>query len=44
MAAFSDTVAALRELQKRYKLVMISNIDDDLFAQTRKHLDVGSME
>src|ERR1700694_2942162 len=37
---FPDTVAALRELQKRYKLVVISNIDDDLFAQTRKRLDV----
>ena len=35
-----DTVPALRELQKRYKLVVISNIDDDLFAETRKHLDV----
>ena len=37
---FPDTVAALRELQKRYKLVVISNIDDDLFAETRKHLEV----
>jgi 2-haloacid dehalogenase len=37
---FLDTVAALRELQKRYKLVIISNIDDDLFAGTRKHLEV----
>jgi 2-haloacid dehalogenase len=37
---FPDTVAALRELQKRYKLVVISNIDNDLFAETRKHLDV----
>ena len=37
---FPDTVAALHELQKRYKLVVISNIDDDLFAETRKHLDV----
>jgi 2-haloacid dehalogenase len=37
---FADTVSALRELQKRYKLVVISNIDDDLFAATRKHLDV----
>ena len=37
---FPDTVAALRELQRRYKLVVISNIDDDLFAQTRKRLDV----
>lgn len=37
---FPDTVAALRELQKRYKLVVIANIDDDLFAETRKHLHV----
>jgi 2-haloacid dehalogenase len=37
---FPDTVPALRELQKRYRLVVISNIDDDLFAETRKHLDV----
>src|ERR1700682_2709430 len=37
---FADTVSALRELQKRYKLVVISNIDDDLFAETRKHLGV----
>jgi len=38
---FPDTVVALRELQKSYKLVVISNIDDDLFAQTRKHLGVA---
>lgn len=37
---FPDTVPALRELQKRYKLAVISNIDDDLFAETRKHLEV----
>ena len=37
---FPDTVAALRELHKRYKLVVISNIDNDLFAETRKRLDV----
>ncbi len=37
---FPDTVAALRELQKRYQLAVISNIDDDLFAGTRKHLGV----
>jgi 2-haloacid dehalogenase len=37
---FPDTVSALRELQKRYKLVVISNIDNDLFAETRKRLDV----
>jgi len=37
---FPDTVSALRELQKRYKLVVISNIDDDMFAKTREHLEV----
>jgi 2-haloacid dehalogenase len=37
---FSDTVTALRELKERYKLAVISNIDDDLFAETRKHLQV----
>src|SRR6266849_4946736 len=37
---FSDTVTALRALHKRYKLAIISNIDDDLFAETRKHLDL----
>ncbi len=37
---FPDTVTALRELQKRYKLAVISNIDDVLFAETRRHLDV----
>jgi 2-haloacid dehalogenase len=37
---FPDTVAALGELRKRYKLAVISNIDDDLFAETRKRLDV----
>jgi 2-haloacid dehalogenase len=39
-APFPDTAPALRELQKRYRLVVISNIDNDLFAETRKHLDV----
>lgn len=37
---FPDTVPALRELKKRYKLGIISNIDDELFAQTHKHLQV----
>jgi 2-haloacid dehalogenase len=37
---FPDTVSALRELQKRYKLAIISNIDGDLFAETRQHLGV----
>jgi 2-haloacid dehalogenase len=37
---FPDTVAALRELQKRYKLAVISNIDNDLFAETQPHLGI----
>ena len=37
---FPDTVAALHRLKKRFKLAVISNIDDDLFAATRKHLGV----
>jgi 2-haloacid dehalogenase len=37
---FPDTVRSLRELQRRYRLIVISNIDDDLFAATRKHLGV----
>jgi 2-haloacid dehalogenase len=38
---FSDTVSALRELQKRYKLAIISNIDDDLLEETGQHLEVN---
>jgi len=37
---FSDTVAALRRLQTRYKLVIISNIDDAMFAETNTLLQV----
>lgn len=37
---FPDTVAALEELKTRYKLAIISNTDDDLFAQTARHLKV----
>ena len=37
---FPDTVAALRKLRTRYLLAVISNIDDDLFAETREHLGV----
>jgi len=37
---FSDTVDALQRLATRYRLAIISNIDDDLFEQTRKHLGV----
>jgi len=38
---FPDTVDALKRLKNRYKLGVISNIDDDLFAQTQKHLQVS---
>jgi 2-haloacid dehalogenase len=37
---FPDTVDALRRLKKRYRLAVISNIDDDLFAQTAPKLGV----
>jgi 2-haloacid dehalogenase len=39
-APFPDTVDALRQLNKRYKLAIISNVDDDLFAATAKLLQV----
>lgn len=35
-----DTVDALKRLGARYKLAIISNIDNDLFAITRRHLGV----
>ena len=35
-----DTVSALRELQRRFRLAVISNVDDDLFAATRPQLEV----
>jgi len=37
---FPDTVAALAALKQKYKLAVISNIDDDLFADTAKYLKV----
>jgi 2-haloacid dehalogenase len=37
---FPDTVAALRRLKAKYRLGIISNIDDDLFAATARHLQV----
>ncbi|HXE91714.1 MAG TPA: haloacid dehalogenase type II [Terriglobales bacterium] len=37
---FPDTVAALRRLKTRYQLAIISNTDDDLFAETAKRLEV----
>lgn len=38
--AFPDTVDALKRLKKRFKLGIISNTDDDLFAATAKTLQV----
>ena len=38
---FPDTVASLRALQHRYRLAVISNIDDDLFAATARQLGVA---
>jgi len=35
-----DTVAALRQLKTRYRLAILSNVDDDLFALTRPQLEV----
>jgi 2-haloacid dehalogenase len=35
-----DTVAALRQLKSRFRLAIISNVDDDLFAVTRPKLGV----
>ena len=37
---FPDTVPALRRLKSRYKLAILSNIDDDLFAHTARKLGV----
>lgn len=37
---FPDTITALQTLKQKYRLAIISNIDDDLFADTAKHLEV----
>jgi len=36
-----DTVAALRQLKTRFRLAILSNVDDDLFAGTRPQLEVA---
>jgi 2-haloacid dehalogenase len=38
---FPDTVDSLRRLKQRYKLAVLSNIDDDLFALTAPKLGVA---
>lgn len=35
-----DTVASLRQLKTRFRLAILSNVDDDLFAATRPQLGV----
>ena len=37
---FPDTVRGLRDLGTRFRLAILSNIDDDLFALTARHLEV----
>jgi len=37
---FTDTEPALRKLQKKYKLAVISNVDDDLFAASNHRLGI----
>ncbi len=37
---FPDTVSALQALKARYRLAIISNVDDDLFAATARNLAV----
>ena len=37
---FPDTVEALKRLKSRYKLAVVSNTDDDLFAETAQTLEV----
>jgi 2-haloacid dehalogenase len=41
---FPDTVASLRELGRRYRLAIVSNVDDDLFAETARALGVTFAE
>ena len=40
---FADTVPALQRLHSRYKLAILSNIDDDLFAYSARKLQVRSI-
>jgi len=38
--AFDDTTAALRRLKTKYRLAIVSNIDDDLFERSAEKLGV----
>jgi|SRR5579859_139453 len=37
---FADTVAALQSMKRKFRLGIISNVDDDLFTETRKKLGI----
>ncbi len=37
---FPDTIAALHTLKRRYRLAIVSNIDDDLFSGSARRLEV----
>src|SRR5262245_11557403 len=37
---FPDTAAALKSLQSRVKVAIVSNVDEDLFAGTKQHLGI----
>ncbi len=37
--AFPDSASALRALKRKYKLAIISNVDDDLFAKSAQRLE-----
>ena len=38
---FADTQPALKAFERRFRLAIISNTDDDLFARTNQQLDVA---
>lgn len=38
---FSDTVTALKSLKEKFELVIISNVDDDLFASSAEKLEIN---
>ncbi len=37
---YADTIPALKRLAERFQLAIVSNVDDDLFAYSAKHLEV----
>ncbi len=39
-APFPDTVASLRRLKAKYQVAIISNVDDDLFSETARRLEI----